>query len=250
MSTIAASADGVTESAGQVYYWNANGFFVLSSSNEPTRLLAFNAFFGAEMGGTFNVDGGLIFNARTTLNRFQILVTDGTPEGTEVLENVTDDSAEPLSDFQQIGDQIYFIATNGNFHESVWSIPAPTIEVEVTDPPGILGDINEDEVVNSLDVDALYAGLAVSTTEDRFDVNEDGVVTSSDVDFLIENVLQTRRGDVDLNGRVEFADFLQLSALFGQAGASWSDGDTDGDGSVSFADFLALSANFGFDRDA
>lgn len=246
-TTIAASADGVTESAGKVYYWDANGLYVLSPANQPTRLVAFNSFFGAKMGGTFNVDGGMLFNAKQTLNRYQIWVTDGTPEGTKILENVTDDSSEPMADFQQIGDNVYFTATNGNFYESVWTIPAPTIEVT---NPGILGDVNEDDVVNSLDIDALYAGLAISATDERFDVNEDGIVASSDVDFLIENVLQTRRGDVDLNGKVEFADFLQLSASFGQAGTSWSDGDSDGDGTVSFADFLALSANFGFDRDA
>ncbi len=247
-TTIAATAQGATESDGKVYYWDANGFYVLSPDNQATRLLPFNSFFGAEMGGTFNIDGGMIFNARQTLNRYQIWVTDGTLEGTEMLETVTDDSAEPLADFQQVGDHIYFRATNGNFHESVWTIPAPTIEV--TDPPSIPGDVNQDDVVDSFDIDALYAALAVSDTDERFDVNEDGAVTSLDVDFLIENTLQTRRGDLDLNGQVQFADFLQLSASFGQSEATWSDGDSDGDGTVSFADFLALSANFGFDRDA
>lgn len=52
------------------------------------------------------------------------------------------------------------------------------------------------------------------------------------------------QGDLDGNGTVEFADFLTLSANFGNAGTH-SDGDIDCNGTVEFADFLTLSANFG-----
>ncbi len=53
-------------------------------------------------------------------------------------------------------------------------------------------------------------------------------------------------GDIDGNGRVEFADFLVLSTNFGQE-ADAAGGDIDCNGSVEFADFLVLSANFGQD---
>ena len=52
-------------------------------------------------------------------------------------------------------------------------------------------------------------------------------------------------GDLDGNGRVEFADFLILSAGFGNEVASHAEGDIDCNGSVEFSDFLVLSANFG-----
>ena len=51
-------------------------------------------------------------------------------------------------------------------------------------------------------------------------------------------------GDTDFNGVVEFPDFLNLSAHFGQAGG-WSEGDFDANGFVEFPDFLILSENFG-----
>jgi len=51
-------------------------------------------------------------------------------------------------------------------------------------------------------------------------------------------------GDVDGNGEVNFADFLILSANFGNTDAERKDGDLDGDGQVAFADFLILSDNF------
>ncbi len=49
---------------------------------------------------------------------------------------------------------------------------------------------------------------------------------------------------MDLDGTVQFSDFLVLSNNFGKEG-DWSVGDFDGDGQVAFADFLILSDNFG-----
>ena len=51
-------------------------------------------------------------------------------------------------------------------------------------------------------------------------------------------------GDADMNGQVDFADFLVLSANFSTAG-TFSNGDFDCNGNVAFADFLTLSSNFG-----
>ena len=53
-------------------------------------------------------------------------------------------------------------------------------------------------------------------------------------------------GDTNGDTKVNFADFLVLSANYGsktENGAS--DGDLDANGLVDFADFLLLSANFG-----
>ena len=55
----------------------------------------------------------------------------------------------------------------------------------------------------------------------------------------------TLEGDIDGNGKVEFADFLRLSAAFGSDVAPGTPEDIDGSGTVDFADFLKLSANFG-----
>ncbi len=52
-------------------------------------------------------------------------------------------------------------------------------------------------------------------------------------------------GDIDDDGTVTFADFLILSANFGQTVDPGTNGDIDGDGTVAFPDFLVLSANFG-----
>lgn len=53
------------------------------------------------------------------------------------------------------------------------------------------------------------------------------------------------RGDINLDGIVDFADFLILSANFGKQNRLPSQGDVDGNGAVDLADFLVLAANFG-----
>ena len=52
-------------------------------------------------------------------------------------------------------------------------------------------------------------------------------------------------GDIDLDGSVDFEDFLDFSANFGLQDATWEDGDFDGDGLVGFNDFLLISSYFG-----
>ena len=44
---------------------------------------------------------------------------------------------------------------------------------------------------------------------------------------------------------VDFADFLRLSAAFGNDVAPGTPEDIDQDGTVGFSDFLLLSSNFG-----
>ena len=52
-------------------------------------------------------------------------------------------------------------------------------------------------------------------------------------------------GDGDLNGIVNFADFVLLSNSFGQLDTCWDQGNFNLDGITNFADFVILSNNFG-----
>jgi hypothetical protein len=57
-------------------------------------------------------------------------------------------------------------------------------------------------------------------------------------------------GDIDLDGEVDFQDFLILQINFGAtSGAERSDGDLDGDGDVDFVDFMIFQPNFGASTD-
>jgi len=114
------------------------------------------------------------------------------------------------------------------------------------------GDLNRDGQIDVKDIDFFYLGLANQTTEAMFDMNLDNVIDKSDATFWVEDIMRTRLGDTDLDGDVDFGDFLKLSQNFGQQG-HWSDGNFDGagaggNGKIEFADFLLLSSNFGFKR--
>lgn len=110
----------------------------------------------------------------------------------------------------------------------------------------VSGDLNEDGVWDSSDADFLSVAVRDGLYAPHLDVNQDRVVDASDIDYLVEDVFRTQPGDLDLDGSVGFADFLQFSQHFGATSAVWSRGDLDGNGATDFADFLQLSGNFGF----
>ena len=53
----------------------------------------------------------------------------------------------------------------------------------------------------------------------------------------------TRLGDVNLDGSVTIAHFIDLASHFNAAG-TWQEGDVNGDGQVSIGDFIDLASNF------
>ena len=76
----------------------------------------------------------------------------------------------------------------------------------------------------------------------------DFILDNFTVELLGSNALTCNpnsRGDVDGNGKVEFADFLIMAGNFGEEVKDHTEGDIDCNGKVEFADFLALSGNFG-----
>ena len=113
---------------------------------------------------------------------------------------------------------------------------------EVTPLP--VGDFSMDTLLSDEDIDLLSEQVVMEINTPRFDLNDDGLVNSADRMSWVEELAATSFGDADLNGTVEFADFLQLSANFNQE-TGWAGGDFDGNGTAEFADFLLLSDNFG-----
>ena len=63
---------------------------------------------------------------------------------------------------------------------------------------------------------------------------------------MVEDILGTKAGDTNLDGKVDFDDFLRFAANFGAMDATWADGDFNGDGLVNIMDFTRLARNFQF----
>ena len=113
-------------------------------------------------------------------------------------------------------------------------------------PPIVDGDFNFDGNYNCLDVDALVAEIASGNFSANFDMNGDAVLNTLDLDrWLTEagsRVLASgnpfQRGDANLNGTVDGADFLVWNAHKFTSTAAWCSGDFNADGSVDGSDFV------------
>ena len=103
--------------------------------------------------------------------------------------------------------------------------------------------------MNAADIDAISFAIRSAdndaTFDPIFDLNNDSLVDALDIDYLVETVLNTRRGDTNLDGKIDFVDFLALSANFGEEDKTWAEGNFGIDTLVNFDDFLVLSENFG-----
>lgn len=64
-------------------------------------------------------------------------------------------------------------------------------------------------------------------------------------DYADADVYATIPGDVNLDGKVGFADLLTLAQHYGTQDAGWIGGDMNGDGMVDFNDLLILAQNYG-----
>ena len=93
----------------------------------------------------------------------------------------------------------------------------------------------------------------IESQVDPLDLNRDLIVNGDDLNLACSSgqslagyyeALGTLEGDIDLDGAIQFSDFLLLADNFGSTG-TYTEGDITCDGSIAFADFLLLSDGFG-----
>jgi alpha-amylase len=104
------------------------------------------------------------------------------------------------------------------------------------------GDLNADNSTNADDIDFLYTQFG--STAWLVDLDVTGNTDDDDVSTLIQTILGTDFGDLDLDGSVTGADHATLSANLGLSGLGWAGGDLDGSGLIDQADLDLLLANF------
>ena len=76
-----------------------------------------------------------------------------------------------------------------------------------------------------------------------FGDSADGIVASLAPNTLL--VRWTRVGDVNLDGKVGFADLIAVARNYGKTGLNWDQGDMNYDGAVRFDDLIAVARNYG-----
>jgi hypothetical protein len=84
-----------------------------------------------------------------------------------------------------------------------------------------------------------------------FDVNRDGSVNQADLAFEVENILNTKFGDTDIDGDVDMVDLGNLASSFGSPDEKrWARGNFDCDDDVDLNDLGILANNFNAGRAA
>jgi len=113
------------------------------------------------------------------------------------------------------------------------------------------GDFNRDGTLTSTDIDLFKPVLTTrgvvqtNSANYKFDANGNTFVDWKDVK-IFQGFFDFGDGDVNLNGRVDFADFQVLQNNFGLSAKTFIQGDLDGDNDVDFGDFQILQNSFGY----
>ena len=117
-------------------------------------------------------------------------------------------------------------------------------------------DFNADLVSDIDDINLLLSEGPVSTgvavtlgQNEQFDLTGDGLIDNQDVDLWLSNAAANnglaspyKRGDANLDGVVDGADFLQWNANRFSVSSQWDHGDFTGDGTVDGLDFAQWNA--------
>ena len=110
-----------------------------------------------------------------------------------------------------------------------------------------MGDLNADGILNHLDIDLLRDAVIDGTGRSKFNVDGIGgqVPDAADFAYLLTKLMGTVPGDGDLDGIVNFADFVLLTNHFGGGDTGWIEGNYNLDRGTDFEDFVVLTNHFG-----
>ena len=117
---------------------------------------------------------------------------------------------------------------------------------------GVDGDFNQDNEVDSEDIDVLASQIMENKQDAQFDLTLDGKVDASDLRSWVVDFKGTWFGDANLDGEFNTGDLVTVF----QAGqyedgipmnSSWGDGDFNGDGEFNTSDLVVAFADGGFE---
>lgn len=115
---------------------------------------------------------------------------------------------------------------------------------------GLGCDVTGEGLCDLDDLNLLVLARNQNRDDRLFDVDWDDVFDGQDIDHWLqqastENESSYRLGDANLDGSVDFIDFLRLAVEIGNPDSDWIQGNFDGREGTNFADFLLLASNFG-----
>jgi hypothetical protein len=225
------------------------GFGGLVTGNHAVTVVTF------EITGNVNVQrfGGFGFDTGIgrgigDLNANGFFGTDdvaGTSYGFEAVLYAQGDQYNPAADVNGDG----FVTTPDLFllEEVYRAVGANRTGDAVREAELRRGNVNEIGETDAFDIDFLASAIIDGDVTWLLDLDADGELTTGDMDSMINDVFESVRGDANLDGAVDLADFTLLRNSFGDE-AGWASGDFTGDGTIDLADFTLLRNHFGFDN--
>lgn len=134
---------------------------------------------------------------------------------------------------------------------SDWYVDAINNELILVDPNSSFvpttenGDLNTDGNINHVDIDLLRVAIGANDPDPLFNVNGDTMLDENDFNHLITEIIGTVHADGNLDGKVNFDDFILVSNNFDDGGTGWPRGNYNLDSKTNFNDFIILTNNFG-----
>ncbi len=107
------------------------------------------------------------------------------------------------------------------------------------------GDVAWDGIINVDDFHVLSRAIESKHGAPIFDIDLNGRLDFGDLELLEDLIPNKIPGDANLDGVVNFPDFITLTTFFGESTGLWTRGDFDSDGRVALKDFVLLVQNFG-----
>ncbi|WP_428388284.1 PEP-CTERM sorting domain-containing protein [Mucisphaera sp.] len=201
--------------------------------------------------------GGRTYVAGETIN-LRILYTPGNgPGGDEAstIEYFVDGVSSGPREFGNLENGIIpnsNIGTYVQYPPNVFAFPADfgrtTFEnwsiLDTGSGNQVIGDFNNDTVVDDQDIDILAAAIRAGSSDNLFDLDNSTTVDSGDLDELIGVVIGTFFGDANLDNTVDLIDLSALATNFGSS-AGWAGGNFNTDTAVDLIDLSLLATNFG-----
>ena len=142
---------------------------------------------------------------------------------------------------------------------SLWVISDLDVELDLlvhklsVEPLYPIGDFNEDEIIDVLDIDLLADAIRNGSSESVFDIDFDIEVSEQDHWEWVHVAKGTYFGDANLDGEFNSSDFVQVFAvgeyedsIDGNSG--WAEGDWNGDGAFSSQDFVLAFQDGGYEK--
>jgi hypothetical protein len=116
--------------------------------------------------------------------------------------------------------------------------------------PGVVGDFNNDQVLDGGDIDLLTGESAGGTHPAAYDLTGDNLVNEADVTYWISDLFRSYQGDLNLDKVFTSADLVDMLAAGTyevDAPSKWSTGDFNGDGRTNSADLVTALAGGGYE---